>query len=443
MTSTAISLDRDARLAFLHIDAGTRAAVQEFRPLLEKHLEPMLDKFYAKVGSVPHLAKLFSNPDTLRHARTMQAKHWLNGVFTGTFDDDYMKQVTIIGRTHERVGLEPRWYMAAYCYVLNEMVDLVRRHYGKATDQAARIICAINKVVFLDMELAVSIYIQTARDSALSVIEVFEREVDGMVAMVTDAATELEQCSTAMARSADTTSQEAQEVSQAADAAATNVQTVAAAAVELHASISEIARQMDGSSRISGEAVVKAQRVNALVDGLSTSVDRIGTVVRLISDIASQTNLLALNATIEAARAGSAGKGFAVVAGEVKSLAGQTAQATSEISGQIGAVQKATRDAVVAIQAISDTIGEMNVVGTAIASAIEKQSATTQEIASNTQQASDGTNAVTARISRVSSASMEAGAAARQVLATAQDLTVKSGGLKDRVRDFVEKIRVA
>lgn len=65
--------------------------------------------------------------------------------------------------------------------------------------------------------------------------------------------------------------------------------------------------------------------------GLEASLSGVAKISRDIQGIASQTNLLALNATIEAARAGEAGKGFAVVAGEVKTLAGQTAQATDSI----------------------------------------------------------------------------------------------------------------
>src|SRR5208282_619059 len=100
----------------------------------------------------------------------------------------------------------------------------------------------------------------------------------------------------------------------------------------------------------------QANRTNTTVQSLSEAAQKIGDVVKLISDIASQTNLLALNATIEAARAGEMGKGFAVVASEVKSLANQTAKATDEIAAQVGSMQSATSGAVQAIQKISETI---------------------------------------------------------------------------------------
>jgi methyl-accepting chemotaxis protein len=81
-------------------------------------------------------------------------------------------------------------------------------------------------------------------------------------------------------------------------------------------------------------ATVSEQR--ELLQVLQEALGKVSKVAAGINAITRQTNLLALNATIEAARAGAAGRGFGVVAAEVKALAGQTAQATSEIAATVG-----------------------------------------------------------------------------------------------------------
>ncbi len=87
------------------------------------------------------------------------------------------------------------------------------------------------------------------------------------------------------------------------------------------------------------------ESVHAIEGELSALGEEIGKVAKVaeqIEAIAKQTNLLALNATIEAARAGDAGKGFAVVAGEVKQLAGQTSNATGQITDILQSLSEKT-----------------------------------------------------------------------------------------------------
>ncbi|MFA7430552.1 MAG: globin-coupled sensor protein [Rhodospirillaceae bacterium] len=439
------NLDRAGRLSFLQIDEPTKAALREFRVVLEPHIDSILEQFYGYVKQYPQIATLFTSGPSMDHARRMQRQHWMTNVFNGDFGDAYIEQVTIIGRTHERVGLEPRWYIGAYCFTLNKLVGLIQHHYRKKPERAAQVVQAVNKALLLDMDLAISVYIQTARETAAKTLSehagVFENEVHGMVEIVAAAATELQATSQSMAETAEATSRQASVVASAAEEAAQNVQTVASAAEELHASISEISRQVGESNRISREAVEEAQRTNQLVTGLAAAADKIGEVVRLINDVASQTNLLALNATIEAARAGDAGKGFAVVANEVKNLANQTARATEEISNQINEVQAATKTAVGAIQGIGTTIGQINEIAAAIAAAVEEQGAATREIARNVQEASTGTTEVTSNIHNVTEASSETGHAAKEVLTASRELASQSERLKSKVDAFLTDIR--
>ena len=271
----------------------------------------------------------------------------------------------------------------------------------------------------------------------------FEARVGNFIAILASGATELRTTAEAMSSNASHANKQASVVASAAEEASSGVETVAAAAEQLTASISEIGRQVIQSSRITGQAVIDAQRTDTIVRALAEGAEKIGQVVDLIANIAGQTNLLALNATIEAARAGDAGKGFAVVASEVKSLALQTAKATQEIGAQIGHIQSATAEAVQAIKGIGATIGEVSIIGTAIAAAVEEQGAATAEITRNVQHTARSTKDVTTNIAGVSQAANDTGETAGQVLGAATSLSQQAEQLTAEVRSFVAEIRAA
>ena len=213
---------------------------------------------------------------------------------------------------------------------------------------------------------------QERRQGMLDLAVKFETSVGGIVGSVASAATELQLTAQTMAAASEETTRQTTTVAAASEQATQNVQAVATATEELSASIREISQQVSAASRMINDGVHQATRSNEQVRGLTAAAEKIGDVVRIISDIAGQTNLLALNATIEAARAGDAGKGFAVVASEVKILANQTAKATVEIAEQIKTIQEATQNAAQSIHSIAETIGKVSETTTIIASAVEE-----------------------------------------------------------------------
>jgi methyl-accepting chemotaxis protein len=189
--------------------------------------------------------------------------------------------------------------------------------------------------------------------------------------------------------------------------------------------------------------VRQAEATDQRIAQLSEAGARIGDVVKLITSIAEQTNLLALNATIEAARAGDAGRGFAVVAQEVKTLAGQTAKATDEISNQIASMQLAIEESVAAIKAIGQTIERISGIATSISAAVEQQKSATHNIAGSVRAAASGTANVAANVRHAAKGANETGETSSRMFASAQALSCESLNLKAEVEKFLDRVRAA
>ena len=274
-------------------------------------------------------------------------------------------------------------------------------------------------------------------------VEGFRAKISGIIEQVMGSSGRFEEDAQRLSVTAHATAEMSGQSAGASRQASEHVRSAATASNQLSQSIVEISRRVQDSNNVAAEAVKQATATDERMAELSAAGDRIGDVVKLITSIAEQTNLLALNATIEAARAGDAGRGFAVVAQEVKTLAGQTAKATDEISSHIVNMQRATEESVDAIKAIGLTIERISEITGAISSAVEHQGEATQSIAHGVEAAAGGTVDVAENIERVAQGASETETTSGQMLQSAKALSEVSVHLRDEVEKFLDSVRAA
>ncbi len=253
--------------------------------------------------------------------------------------------------------------------------------------------------------------------------------------------------------SAETMNQNMSSMAAAMEESTTNINLVSASSEEMTATIDEIAKHAEQARGVSSDAVTQAKSASDKMMALDNAARQIGRITETITDISDQTNLLALNATIEAARAGEAGKGFAVVANEIKDLASQTANATSDIKQQISDVQTTAKTTIKEISQVSKVIETINEIVATIATAVEEQSAVTREISGNIEQIAQGVTEVnttvagssltvteiTGEIEEVSGSSTQVASNSLLVKEKAEDLS----GLSTQLQAMVEKFIVS
>jgi diguanylate cyclase (GGDEF)-like protein/PAS domain S-box-containing protein len=124
------------------------AAADDMEPA---HLA-FVERLYEHLENFPGPAGLIGNSATLARLKHSQLEYYQR-LWRGPYDQEYLTGRLRIGLIHQLVGVEPKWYLAAYRLYLDVMCETLFADHPNA-----HLVSSLLKAVFFDMTLAIDTY---------------------------------------------------------------------------------------------------------------------------------------------------------------------------------------------------------------------------------------------------------------------------------------------
>ncbi|GBQ86312.1 methyl-accepting chemotaxis protein [Acetobacter malorum DSM 14337] len=370
-----------SRLHFLSIGDKERECLQNLRKGIGPILDESLASFYERVGSNPELSHFFPSQDMVSSARDRQKQHW-ETILSANFGREYVENVTRIGNTHARIGLSPKWYIAGYAVLLDNMIRRIVSDYeNKRTRRFGRqpqtdlgeMVGTLIRVALLDIDLSVSTYLDKLRDdreaaqeegtaALVAIAQALDQMTEGNMSVTLDEKVvekapilatsfnglkagigviigDIRDVSSGVKDSSRSIRNNVETLRERATSQMGAISDITQSSAILDKTVSDVLVQMEAATVTIDNFSTAVANGNGDVDALSLSIAQIGeawramlTLVRDISEISTKIRMLALNAHIEASRAGEYGSGFSVIAESIRELAGTTGRAAASIT---------------------------------------------------------------------------------------------------------------
>lgn len=156
----------ERRKAFVKFTDQDVENLKKLQPIAEAYVDEVMEKLYEHFLSFEETSRFFADTNVLNRVKTLQGDYF-RALTQGEYGAAYLANRLHIGRVHQLIGLEPRWYMGAYAIYSQLVYSRILEAMRDDQELAHRAFVSLQKLFTLDQELALTTY-AAAREEVIN-----------------------------------------------------------------------------------------------------------------------------------------------------------------------------------------------------------------------------------------------------------------------------------
>ncbi|MSU79480.1 MAG: transcriptional regulator, partial [Gemmataceae bacterium] len=145
------------RKNWLQFASEDEERLRDLDGLAQNYSDSVIEELYENILATPEGRAFFHSPEILEKVKRMQNAYFRE-LTLGEYDAEYVEKRLKVGIIHERIGLDPRLYLAAYNFYMKAVGRRIVEAY-KDLSKAMATYESLKKLIFLDIGLTSDAYL--------------------------------------------------------------------------------------------------------------------------------------------------------------------------------------------------------------------------------------------------------------------------------------------
>ena len=129
--------------------------------LMSSNANDFISNTYSFISNFDDFSKFLPNEE-IRSRHQEKLKFWFTGLFSGTYNNEYLRKLKRIGEVHAEIKLPSHYVSATMNYIRNFIHGIILRNFPSSSKRD-EIIASVNKIIDINLDIIISSYISEGK----------------------------------------------------------------------------------------------------------------------------------------------------------------------------------------------------------------------------------------------------------------------------------------